>query len=538
MADTVSVPGSITDNGLFIYPKDQDLGGVELKQFVNYYQNNLLNQYQNKMNLYLGKHNILTSKTHRNGSIDNRNVANLAHYVVDTYNGYFIGIPPKISLSDTVNNDKLQAWMNRNSFVDVLSEVSKQVDIYGRSFVFVYQNEDSKTHIAFSDPMHSFMIYDDTVQQEPLAFVRYIYDDSNKFSATVYFSDYGVQVDNDFNYGEKLPNVYGHVPAVEFFETQERQGVLDNIDTLQDALDKALSQKANQNEYFDNAYLAILGLRLPENTDGTPNFKLIENQVIYSPDADAANAKVEFLTKPDGDTMQEHLLDRLTNLIYQISMVPNLNDEAFSGNNSGVALQFKLLPMKNKAQNKERKFTQSLRNLYAVLFSTGTIIPESNKDAWEELKFKFTRNMPVNLADEADVVQKLDGQVSDETKLSALSLVDDPKSELDKIANEQSERTKRAIQDSASATDIQKSTASASALASDGDTTIQKVSLNGAQITSLVNIVQSVAAKTLPYDSALAMLTASFPFNEAQAKEMLGNAGKGFNLSKDDVNGI
>jgi len=30
---------------------------------------------------------------------------------------------------------------------------------------------------------------------------------------------------------------------------------------------------------------------------------------------------VEFLQKPDGDTSQEHLIDRLQQLIFQISMV-------------------------------------------------------------------------------------------------------------------------------------------------------------------------------------------------------------------------
>ena len=67
----------------------------------------------------------------------------------------------------------------------------------------------------------------------------------------------------------------------------------------------------------------------------------------------------EFLTKPDGDAIQEHLIDRLISMIYQISMVANLNDEAFSGNSSGVALQYKLLPMRNLAANQDRILAKS-----------------------------------------------------------------------------------------------------------------------------------------------------------------------------------
>ncbi|OJG40526.1 PBSX family phage portal protein [Enterococcus gilvus] len=54
--------------------------------------------------------------------------------------------------------------------------------------------------------------------------------------------------------------------------------------------------------------------------------------------------------------------------------------------------------------------------------------------------------------------------------------------------------------------------------------TVQQVSLNGAQITSLVNIVQAVASGKLPRDSALQMITAAFPFDEEKAKQILGDS--------------
>ncbi|MDV7700960.1 phage portal protein [Enterococcus casseliflavus] len=53
--------------------------------------------------------------------------------------------------------------------------------------------------------------------------------------------------------------------------------------------------------------------------------------------------------------------------------------------------------------------------------------------------------------------------------------------------------------------------------------TVQQVSLNGAQITSLVNIVQAVAGGTLSRDSAIQMITAAFPFDEDKAKSILGD---------------
>lgn len=65
-------------------------------------------------------------------------------------------------------------------------------------------------------------------------------------------------------------------------------------------------------------------------------------------------------------------------------------------------------------------------------------------------------------------------------------------------------------------------------------TTVSQVSLNGAQITSLVGIVQSVAKNELPYESALAMIVSAFPFEKEKAEEILGNAGKGFKIKEDE----
>lgn len=235
------------------------------------------------------------------------------------------------------------------------------------------------------------------------------------------------------------------MPAVEFYGNEERQGVFDNVKTLIDELDRVLSQKANQVEYFDNAYLKVLGVDLDQDGDGKPDADLIGNQMIYSPDADATNATVDFISKPDGDNMQEHIIDRLVSMIYQISMVANLNDEAFAGNSSGVALQYKLLPMRNMASNKERKFRQALRQLYRIIFSVGTVLPEAHSEDWRELDFTFKQNLPDDISNDADIAQKLQGMVSQETLLSILPFVDDPKEELKRINKEKRENMQQAL---------------------------------------------------------------------------------------------
>lgn len=436
------IKGQVVEGNVFIYPKDDEITMADLLKFISK-NKSLAEEYKHNLEMYKGNHNILNKQPRQFGP-DNKLVANLPHYIVDTYNGFFTGIPPKVTLDDKETNTLLQEWNDENSLQDKLSEISKQADIFGRSLAFVYQDEDSQTRIAYSSPVNSFMVYDDTVSRQPLAFVRYWKNTDGIQVGMVYYSDKTISFEGS-KFGDEMLNPYKMVPAVEFYGNEERQGVFDNVKTLIDELDRVLSQKANQVEYFDNAYLKILGVDLDQDGDGQPDADLIGNQMIYSPDADATNATVDFISKPDGDNMQEHIIDRLVSMIYQISMVANLNDEAFAGNSSGVALQYKLLPMRNMAANKERKFRQALRRLYRIVFSVGTVLPEVHSEGWRELVFTFKRNLPDDISNDADIAQKLQGMVSQETLLSILPFVNDPQEEIKRINKEKQENMQQAL---------------------------------------------------------------------------------------------
>jgi hypothetical protein len=58
-------------------------------------------------------------------------------------------------------------------------------------------------------------------------------------------------------------------------------------------------------------------------------------------------------------------------------------------------------------------------------------------DAWKQLKFTFSQNVPHNLADEATTAKDLQGIVSHETQLKIVSAVDDPQAEIKRLDEEQ-----------------------------------------------------------------------------------------------------
>ena len=130
-------------------------------------------KYNMLMHYYLGEHKILDSKDDPNATENNKIVDNIPAELVDTFNGFFIGVAPKITLDNDHENDLLQGWNSSNSFMDKLNELSKLTDIYGRAYAFVYQNDDAETRVTYTDPTDSVLIYDDSVDRKPICFIRY-----------------------------------------------------------------------------------------------------------------------------------------------------------------------------------------------------------------------------------------------------------------------------------------------------------------------------------------------------------------------------
>ena len=436
--------GQVVKGDVFIFPKGETLNVDDLTGFIWYQDELYRRKYESNYDMYVSNHPILRAPL-KAWSENNKLVVPMPRLLVDEYAGYFGGNAPTVQLEDEIDNDSLQVWLNDSEFADEHSEIVKAVGIYGRSYLLAYQGEDSKPKIAHVEPDEGFMIYDDTIKGEPLAFVRYSRDYLNHVTGTIYYAGFSVDFKDD-KLEEPVNYVWHEVPAVEFYSNEERQGIFDGVKTLIEALDKALSKKADQVDYFDNAYLLALGLNL-EDENGRIHIDR-EQRFIYSPDADATNAKVEFIGKPDADGMQENLINRLIDLIYYTSMIPNLQDSAFSGNSSGVALQFKLLPMQNMAAFQERKFIKSLRRMFKVLFESadgGQIVRAINKESWLDLRFTYTRNMPQNMADAVSTAVQASSLLSQQTALAMIPGIDDPQAELERKEDEQSNSMKKAM---------------------------------------------------------------------------------------------
>ena len=365
---------------------------------------------------------------------DNRIAVNFAKYIVDTMNGYFIGNPIKIIVDggeETI--EKYIEFLDQyNDQDDNNAELSKICSIYGKGYEMYYNDEDGNVGIIYLDPTEAFMIYDDSVLKRERYFVRLYRDEDNVLHGSVsdqekvrWFTIKGKIV---WNEQEQL-HYFNGVPATEYRENKECQGIFEPVMSIINAFNKAISEKANDVDYFADAYLKIIGTLLDED-----ELKHIRSDRVINFDGDGESVIVDFLQKPNGDTTQENLLDRLQNLIFLIAMVANISDENF-GTSSGIAMAYKLQGMSNLRKTKERKFTSGMNRRYKLIFSNpGNAM---KKDDWVKLHYKFTPNVPANLLEESQIAQNLSGVVSQETQLGVLSVVDNPKTEIERIDKEE-----------------------------------------------------------------------------------------------------
>lgn len=413
---------------------DEELTDAKLSRFIARHAAESTFRYKQLQDAYETDFPIFHENPKPEWKPDNRIAVNFAKYIVDTMNGYFIGNPIKITVDggeETI--EKYIEFLDQyNDQDDNNAELSKICSIYGKGYEMYYNDEDGNVGIIYLDPTEAFMIYDDSVLKRERYFVRLYRDEDNVLHGSVsdqekvrWFTIKGKIV---WNEQEQL-HYFNGVPATEYRENKECQGIFEPVMSIINAFNKAISEKANDVDYFADAYLKIIGTLLDED-----ELKHIRSDRVINFDGDGESVIVDFLQKPNGDTTQENLLDRLQNLIFLIAMVANISDENF-GTSSGIAMAYKLQGMSNLRKTKERKFTSGMNRRYKLIFSNpGNAM---KKDDWVKLHYKFTPNVPANLLEESQIAQNLSGVVSQETQLGVLSVVDNPKAEIERIDKEE-----------------------------------------------------------------------------------------------------
>jgi SPP1 family phage portal protein len=426
---------------LFYLSQNEELTLELLQEFINKHKQQVAERFDKLKKLYESDHDILHIPRKEKYKPDNRVVVNFPKYMVDTTNGFFIGNAIKTTAEDAAVAEYVDELDQSNTQDDSNAEISKLCSIYGKAYEMYFSDEEGEPRTAYFSPRDCFMIFDDSMLRRPLYFVHIRTDRegnewgsiSNAVGVRYFKLTGGIEWQQHENEVDVVDGWKRHffpgLPATEFVEDAEKIGLFEPVVSMVNAYNKAISEKANDVDYFADAYLKILGAKV----DNEGMAVIRDNRVINFESDGSEKIVVDFLAKPSNDEGQEHLLDRLERLIFCIGQTANAADENF-GTNSGIAMLYKMWNTSNRGKNKQRKFEKGMYNRYKMLF--GHPASKVPADAWKQLRFTFTPNIPQNVLEEAQIAAQLEGITSHETQLKMLSVVDDPQIELDKIAEE------------------------------------------------------------------------------------------------------
>jgi SPP1 family phage portal protein len=369
--------------------------------------------------------------------------------IVDTKVGYFIGNPISYQVDDVQQGyEKVDVTLGdfnlRNSIDDLDSETVKMATICGYSARLLYIDRNGQERVMNVNPWEVILVYDRSIN-EPQFALRY-YDvtikDGDKENTrtrvewyddqlvTYYLQDdsgeYVLDVSEPVN---PQPHLFDLVPVIVFPNNEEQQGDAEKVLSLIDAYDRTMSDVNSEIEQFRLAYMAFYGYDPDEAT-----LSMARYTGAFGLDEKGEGVGIEFITKDMNDTAIENHLNRLEGNIMRFGKSVNMTDESFASNLSGVAIRYKLMALETKCITMERKMTAALRQQFKVLATAwakkGIPVDYTN------IYFQFKRNLPVNLLDEAQTTAQLRGHVSERTRLSQLSFVDDVEWELEEMAKD------------------------------------------------------------------------------------------------------
>lgn len=379
---------------------------------------------------------ITTDSTKPNNKIANA----YASYITDTLTGYFVGKPITYNADEEVL-EQLTAIFDYTDESDENMELAKEASIFGVAYEMVYCDEEGKIRLAHLSTPECIPVYDTTVEKNLLYFIRY-YEDYDFVKEEKYFTievitNVGVNVYksdgilSSLNSVDSYQHHFGIVPIAIFQNNEDEKGDFEKVISLIDAYDKMESDTLNDQEYFTDAYLALYGY----HADSEDIKTMKENRVLLMDEGTTA----EWLIKSGNDTISENIKNRLDNDIHKFAKCPNMSDENFASNASGIAIKFKTLGTENIVSIKERKFKKGLQQrLELISCITGLL---DNEFDWSSVEIIFNRNIPANETEIAQMVSTLEDIVSDETLLAQIPFVEDVQAELERL-DEQKEKAK------------------------------------------------------------------------------------------------
>lgn len=408
---------------MYYIDKEKELTFSDVQYYLNKFRTEKLPRLK-RLERYYNNHNAINDRVFEDSSKPNNKIAHsFAEYIVKTNVSMLLGSP--ISYNSDMDLSGYHEMLALADEQDVNIDLAANAAKYGYSIQLLYLdgNADVKFHVM--DNRQCVLIYADDIGGELLYCIRFWTVETRDLMQTDYIEVYSredVKRYRDNILQSVDMNMFTGIPVVVYQNNSDWKGDFENVITLIDAYDLITSDTANENDYFNNAYLFL-------NTDAidADDVKgMKENRVLYGIDLNP-----QFILKQSNNADLESEKNRLVRDIHKLSFVPDLSDENFANNVSGVAMKYKLFGTLNNIAIKQRKFRRSILDRNKLLFD---MLYLKSQPVPEYVDVVFTTTLPENALELAQTINQLRGIVSDETLISQLPFVQDAAWEVEQAA--------------------------------------------------------------------------------------------------------
>lgn len=418
-------------------------------EYIERHRTNELPRLQLLQDYYEGNHSI-SGRSKERGLSNNKLIINHAAYIADFATGYLLGEPVIYKAPEGADISPLVKMLKKADSATQDSDLALDLAVFGRAYDMAYMSSDEKPYpkLAKLSPLCSFVVYDDTVEQNPVFAVYYypVYDNRGRIKQ--YKCSYQTAfVIVDFTLDERLKNpiltderehYFGAVPINEIYNNGQRRGDFEKVISLIDAYNLLQSDRVNDKEQFVNALLVLKGATLgDDNEEKTESYNALKLfNVLELPDG----ADAGYLIRQFDENSVEVLKNSIVSDIHKISGVPDMTDQSFAGNISGVAMKYKLLGLEQITRVKQRFFTEGLK--YRLMLFSNVARVQGADISIADIEIDFRRSLPSNVLEIAQTVSQLSGLVPAKDLLAQLPFIADADKALSELEKEKAKSIK------------------------------------------------------------------------------------------------
>lgn len=422
---------------MFYLNKERELTVDLLYKMINSFRTSVEPKLQKYKNYYDGEQDI-KNKSYKDATKPcNKTVINYCKNIVDSYCGY-LATPDFISYSSQNDIEDVMEIMKYNDYQAEDNEFLRHALIHSVACELMYIDDEGKTRFRLINPLTCFGVYDNSLTEDLLYFVRIYkandWDEADLLHYVDVYSDTSIKhysmLGNvsSLSFLSEEPHYFGQCPA-NILVMPDEKSIFDCIMGLQDSANTLLSAEIDDYEAFCDAYLTLEGA----DTDADYS-EMKENRILVLP----VGAKAAWLTKNANDAQVENILRRIHDSIYRIAACPDFSSESFVGGvSSGIAIQYRLTGMETRAGKIEAVMKKALQRRVEIICGIASL--KLGEEIFRDIQIDFKRNIPVDEAAIVNMALGLKGIVSDATILGMLPFVSDVNTELEAVKKQKEE---------------------------------------------------------------------------------------------------